>query len=142
MSDFIIQTGDQVIFLPNFGAAVVTVMPGVITGTGARCLVTKKLVCVVGDEKMVMVPGCPYVAGPYSISGVGMLKIMALAPNQQAIRTKSAGKPVILKGQMFDAVFQVMTPAQMPPPVSTTDPVPMHMGKGMFSNGNKRVKGT
>ncbi len=142
MSDFIIQTGDTVQFQPNFGAAIVTVAPGVMTGTGARCLVTKKPICVFGDEKAVMVPGCPYMAGPYSVPGVGMLKILALAPNQQAMRTKSTGKPVILKGQMFDAVFQVMAPAMMPPTASTPDPVPMYMGKGMFITTNIRVRGT
>jgi len=143
MSDFILLSGDIVNFLPNFGAAVVTVMPGTITGTGARSKATQKPFCVAGDEKMVMVPGCPYISGAFSVPGVGMLKIMALAPTQQAMRTKSMGKPVLLKGQQFEAIFEVMTPAQMPPPVSTPDPMPKYPGgKGMFVTTNLRVKGT
>lgn len=142
MPDFILQMGDIVQFLPNFGMAIVTVIPGIMTGTGARCLVTKRPICVAGDEKMVLIPGCAYVAGPYSVPGVGMLKILALAPNQQAVRTKSAGKPVLLRGQMFDASFQVMTPATLPFPVSAPDSVPIYVGKGMFITSNMRSRGT
>ncbi len=91
---------------------------------------------------MVMVPGCPYTSGAYTIPGVGMLRIQALAPTQQAMRTKSAGKPVILKGGQVEAVFQATAPAQPPPPTRTPDAVPMYMGKGEFITTNVRVKGT
>jgi len=142
MSDCIIQSGDTAQFLPAFGQAVVTPMPGVISGSGARCPVTQKPICLEGDEKSVIVSGCAYVSGPYVIPGTGMLKILALAPNQRALRTRSGGKAVILKGQQFEALFQVMTPAQMPPILSTPDPVPIYMGKGFFVTTNLRVRGT
>ncbi len=143
MSDFILISGDIVNFLPSFGSAIVTVMPGVIMGTGARSKALQKPFCVDGDEKAVMVPGCPYISGPFAVPGVGILKILALAPNQKAMRTKSGGKPVLLKGAQFEAIFEVMAPAQMPPPASTPDPAPKYPGgKGMFITTNLRVKGT
>ena len=144
MSDFILLSNDTVNFQPSFGAAVVTVAPGMITGTGARCKATQKQVCVQGDEKSVVVPGCPYISGSFSIPGVGMLKILALAPDQVAKRTKSTGKPVLLKGKTFDAIFEVVTPAQMPTPTGTVpDPVPKYPGgKGIFVTTNVRVKGS
>jgi len=40
-------------------------------------------------------------------------EIMDLAPGQAAMRTKFMGKSVLLKGQMFDAIFYVMTPARL-----------------------------
>jgi len=142
MADFLIQSGDTALFLPMFGSAVVTPIPGVISGSGARCPITQRPVCVEGDEKSVMVPGCAYVSGPYVIPGMGMLKILALALNQRALRTRSSGKAVILKGQQFEAIFEVMTPAQLPPIVSTPDPVPKYMGTGLFVTTNVRVRGT
>ena len=142
MSDFILLTGDTANFLPAFGPAIVTVMPAPIIGTGARSKATGKIFCVSGDEKSVMALGCPYISGAYSTPGVGSLKIMALAPNQVAVRTKSAGKPVLLKGQMFDAIFEVMSPA-LDPILATPDPMIQYPGgKGMFVSTNMRVKGT
>jgi hypothetical protein len=142
MPDFILLSGDTANFLPSFGPAMVTVMPGMIMGTGARSKATGKIFCVAGDEKSVMVLGCPYISGAYSAPGTGILKILALAPNQVALRTKSAGKPVLLKGQMFDAIFEVMAPA-LNPAIGAPDPMIQYPGgKGMFVSTNVRVKGT
>jgi hypothetical protein len=56
--------------------------------------------------------------------------------------TKIEGKKVILHGTMFDAVFEVQSPAQMPAPPGP--PVPDSMtkysgGKGMFVPTNLTV---
>lgn len=48
----------------------------------------------------------------HSIPGVRMLTIESLAGDQKAKKTKSGGKPVLLKGSSFKAKFQVMLPAQ------------------------------
>ena len=66
MDDFILIEGDQVIFLPNFGAATVVVKPGQLKGSGPCTLNGKKL-CIVGDEAGVSVPGCTYTG--ISVSG-------------------------------------------------------------------------
>ena len=141
MPDYILIDGDIVQFMPAFGAAVVTVQPGKLQGSGPATLNGKK-VCVAGDETKVSVPGCPYISGAFSVPGVGTLKIMSLAPNQKALKTKSGKKPVLLKGANFIAQFQVATPAQMPPPASTPDPAPLYPGgSGSFTTTNTKFKG-
>ena len=144
MADFILVTGDAVMFNPAFGPATIVPVPGVLTGTG-RSNVGGKPVCVDGDEKNVMVAGVTYMSPAYPIPGVGMLKIDALGGDQKAQKTKSGGKPVLLKGSTFTAKLQVMTPAQQPPPgpgPPTPDAMTEYSGTGMFITTNVQVKGS
>jgi hypothetical protein len=142
MPDFILTTGDQVMFNPTFGQAIVTVRPGNLVGSG-NDKVNGKIVCVDGDEKKVMVPGCSYITLQCSIPGVGMLTIESLAGDQKAKKTKSGGKPVLLKGSSFKAKFQVMVPAQQPSnPSPIPDSTPQYSGSGMFITTNLLTKGT
>lgn len=142
MADFILTTGDLAMFNPMFGQAIVTVLPGNIMGSG-KSMINKKLVCVDGDEKTVIVPGCPYMTPIHNIPGMGILSIDSLAPNQKAQRTKSNSKPVLLKGGSFKAKFQVLVPAQQPTPAGPVpDATPQYSGTGTFITTNFRVKGT
>ena len=142
MSDYILIDGDIVLFLPSFPPALVIPLPATLKGSGKNNA-HKKVVCIEGDEKEVKVQGCMYMAAPYVIPGVGTLKIDALAAEQKAEKTQSGGKAVLLKGKSFKALFEVQTPAQMPPPASTPDPNPSYSGgKGMFISKNLTVKGT
>ena len=144
MADFILTTGDLAMFNPIFGQAIVTVRPGNLIGAG-KDKVNGKIVCVDGDEKKVMVPGCSYMTPQYTIPGVGMLTIESLATNQKALKTKSGGKPVLLKGSTFKAKFQVMVPAQQPPSGPTPpvpDSTPQYSGSGTFITTNFLIKGT
>ncbi len=142
MADFILITGDKAMFNPNFGPAIITVRPGDLIGTG-KDKINQKLVCVDGDEKKVIVPGCPYTTPQYSIPGMGMLFIQSLAANQKAQKTKSSGKPVLLKGGQFQAKFTVMVPAQQPSsPNPIPDSTPQYSGTGTFISMNQIVKGT
>lgn len=140
MGDFILITGDKAMFQPSFGQATVVVQPGTLMGSG-KSKVTGKIVCVDGDEMKVTVPGCNYIAGPYSIPGTGTLFIKALAGDQKAKKTKSGGKPVLLKGSQFDAKFMVLVPAMQP---SAPSPIPdttlQYMGKGSFQTTNTKAK--
>ena len=131
-------------FLPNFGPAIVTPIPGVLQGSGPAALGGRKL-CVLGDEKNVSVPGCTYMTPVFSIPGTGMLKILTLGPDQIAKQTMAGGKPVLLKGSMFTAEFSVMVPAQqppVPPKPPIPDPVPKYVGQGMFITTNVQLQGT
>jgi len=142
MADFVLMTGDKAIFNPSFGAAIVVVRPGDLIGSG-KDKIDGKIVCVDGDEKMVIVPGCTYMTPQYSIPGVGMILIQALAGNQKAQKTKSGGKPVLLKGASFQAKFQVMNPAKQPTPAGPIpDSTPQYIGIGTFITFNIKVKGT
>lgn len=144
MADFILVTGDTVMFNPAFGPATIVPVPGVLSGSG-RSNVGGKPVCVEGDEKNVIVTGVTYMSPVYSIPGVGMLKIDALGGDQKATKTKSGGKAVLLKGSTFTAKLQVMTPAQQPPPgpgPPTPDAMTEYSGTGTFVTTNVQVKGS
>lgn len=144
MPDFILIEGDQAIFLPAFGAAVVTVQPGIMSSSGPATLTGIKL-CVDGDEKNLAVPGCPYMTPVYSIPGTGTLKIAALAGDQKAQKTQTGGKLVLLKGSSFTAEFEVASPAQQPPPgpgSPVPDGTPKYSGSGSFVTTNSKFQGS
>lgn len=141
MSDLIIVDGDTVNFLPSFGAAVVVPIPTTIAGTASKTKVTGKPACLEGDEKNVQSAGCMYIAGAYVIPGTGTLKIDKLNSDQLTEKTKIEGKKTILHGSMFDAMFEVQSPAQQP---TLSGPVPDSTskysgGKGMFVPSNTKV---
>lgn len=142
MADYILITGDQAIFQPTFGPAIVTVLPGILIGSGPAT-VNYVPMCLQGDEAKVIVPGCPYISGSFSIPGVGMLMIDSLAPDQLTMKTTYQNKPIMLKGSNFIAKFQVLVPAiMMAGPVPVPDPVPIYMGQGSFMNTNMQHKAT
>jgi len=138
--DNVLRTGDMAIFLPAFGKALVTVAPGVLAGTGATVNAQKMTVCVEGDEKKVMVPGCAYISPPYVTPGVGILKIKKLGGDQLSKKTKVKGKKVMLKGTTFQAEFQVVSPAMQPTPGGPVpDSMTMYSGSGSFQTTNMTV---
>jgi len=144
MADFILMEGDQAIFLPAFGAALVVVQPGDLKGSGPATFNGKKM-CVEGDEKDVSVPGVMYMTPQYSIPGTGTLKIDALASDQVATKTNTGGVALMLKGGNFEAKFEVQSPAKQPPPGPGSpipDASPSYSGKGMFVTTNMKFQGT
>jgi hypothetical protein len=141
-SRFILVDGDQVIFRRCFGVADVTPRPGKLKASGPGTLKGKKL-CVVGDEKKVAVPGCMYRTIEYVIDGTGTLTIAALAPDQQAKKTSTGGKAVLLEGTAFDAKLEVQVPAQRPDGTGKLipDPIRAYSGKGVFKTKNPKFQG-
>ncbi|GGH06722.1 hypothetical protein [Mucilaginibacter phyllosphaerae] len=141
MLDTILADGDQAIFTPAFGVAIVIVQPGKLTGTG-KGTVNGKKICIQGDEKNLAVPGCMYIAPPFVIPGTGTLKIAALANDQVAKTVTDSGKAVILKGSMFTAKFEVQSPAK-DPSIPTAPPKPDVMseytGFGSFVSFNVKA---
>jgi hypothetical protein len=143
MGDFILVDGDKALFLPMFGAALVLPKPGKLAGSGPGTLKGKKI-CVAGDESKVEVANCMYLTPQYCIPGKGTLKIAALADDQQAKKTKTGDKVVLLKGKKFTAKFEVQTPAKQPPPgpgAPIPDPTPQYSGNGMFMTTNTKFTG-
>ena len=139
-ADFVIVTGDQAIFNPNFPPATVVVQPGIITGTG-RSTTVGPIVCIRGDEASVIVPGCAYFTPTY-VGGFGTLTISALNADQIAKQTKFAGTPAILKGTLFTAKFTVTIPAPLAVGTGPPDPVLSYVGNGQFQTTNFKLKGT
>jgi hypothetical protein len=143
MPDYILIHNDTVKFIGAFQGATVVPKDGVIAGTGAATLGGEKL-CVAGDEKKVEITDCVYFTPIHSIPGKGTVKIKALAADQQAKKTQTDGKKVLLVGKFFDAVLEVQQKAKEPPkgaapPVE--DPLTQYMGKGNFVTNNKKYKG-
>ncbi len=144
MSDFILIEGDIANFIPAFGAAVVVVQPGDLTGSGPATIGGKNI-CVDGDEANVSVPGCMYMAPPFVIPGTGTITIDALGGDQVASKTMTGGKAVLLKGSTFTAKFEVQSPAKQPPPGPGSpipDSSPEYSGNGTFITTNMKFKGT
>ena len=129
---FAIKDGDVVVFMPSFGTALVTPIPTTISSSATSTSVVDTPVCLEGDEREVESPGCAYIAPPFVVPGVGTLKIMKLGADQVSQNATIEGKKVILQGSVFQAVFEVQTPAQIPV-ACTPDPVPQYPGGvGMF----------
>lgn len=144
MADTVLVDGDQALFMPTFGAAIVVVQPGRLRGSGPAQVGGKK-VCVDGDESSVSVPGCVYMTPQYSIPGVGTLKIDRLAGDQKAQHCQTGGKPMLLKGSQFVAKFEVQSPAMQPPPgpgAPVPDGSPSYSGQGQFISLNLKVRAT
>lgn len=140
MADYLIITGDQAVFQASFGAATVAVRPGRIAGSSSGTL-NGQAICVAGDEKTVLVPGCVYTTASHPIPGAGTLKIAQLAGNQRAWKTSFDGKKAILKGGNFRALFEVETPAQQPAGPSTVpDNMKQYQGQGHFVTSNTKYK--
>lgn len=142
MSDFILKDGDAVMFIPSFGVAIVIAPPGSISGT-AISTIGGKAICVEGDEDSVEAKGCTYMTPQYPIPGMGTVKIKALAGNQTGKKYVCDGKKVLLKGNQFDAVFEVQVPAMQPTPGGPVpDSTSKYDGKGMFMTTNLKHKGS
>ena len=142
MTDFVLMDGDQVVFLPLFSPAIVVVQPGKLAGSGPATI-NGKAICVDGDEFKVSVPGCSYMTPLHPIPGTGTLKIAALASDQKAIQAQTGAKPVLLKGSMFTAKFEVQIPAQQPTPGGPVpDGAPQYSGQGQFVTMNAQVSAT
>jgi hypothetical protein len=140
VADYILVNDDQALFMPGFGAAVVTVRPGKLVASGPATIGGQK-VCIDGDEKSVKVAGCMYITPSHSVPGTGTLEIQALGGDQKAQKTRSKGKPVLLVGKKFTAKFSVQSPAKMPPPANTPDGMAQYAGNGKFLTANRKFKG-
>jgi hypothetical protein len=143
MADYVLIDGDQAIFMPNFGAAIVVVQPGKLAGSGPGTVGDKKM-CIEGDEKSVSVQGCMYMTPQYCIPGTGTLEIDSLAGDQKATKTKTGGTAVLLVGSKFTAKFKVQSPAQQPPPGPGSpipDSSPDYSGQGQFVTTNTKFRG-
>ncbi len=135
-TDYVIVEGDQIQFMPTFGAATVVVQPGVMGGSGLQTLNGSKI-CLEGDEKDVSVPGCTYMTPTHSIPGVGTIKVDSLAGDQLSEITTDSNKAIIIKGSQLTAKFEVQSPAQQPTPSGPVpDATPSYSGQGMFITSN------
>lgn len=133
-TDAVLVHGDAVGFSPNFGQAVVIVRTGALRGSGPTKVRGKK-VCVEGDEGSVEVAGCGYFTSTFTVPGAGTLKVKKLADDQLTRKLRSDGRPVMLQGKQFEAVFEVDSAAKMQLPNGSMKPddCSTYDGSGWFS---------
>ena len=89
-------------------------------------------VCLEGDEspKMLLAPK-QYISPPFVIPGVGKVSVTLTPTNKTA--TTDDGKKILIKGETFQAKFQVSSPAMMPTPAGPQpDPVSVKPSTATF----------
>jgi hypothetical protein len=140
MGDFIIRTGDllKVTMVPP------TIVPTLeapvpLEGSCETVSANAMPVCLLGDELPAELKGpLPYTAPPFTVPGTGKLALTLMTPNMTA-RT-SAGKPILIKGQKFAALFTVVTPAEQTTPAGPVpDPLGIKEGTAEFITTNETV---
>lgn len=140
MGDFILRTGDLLkVMIPPPVAVPMLVAPVPLLGSGTNVLVEAMEVCLLGDElpSELKVP-LPYVEPPFTIPGTGSLTLTLLPANMTARTLR--GKPILIKGQQFPALFTVEAPATQPTPAGPVpDPVVEKPGTAEFITTNATV---
>jgi hypothetical protein len=138
--DQVLLDGDQALYQPSFGAAVVVVRPGVLRGSGPAT-VNGKAVAIDGDEASATVEGCVYQSAAYPIPGTGTLEVASLAGDQRSRDSQSGGQALLLVGGSFNARFRVQSPAQQPTPSGPVpDPLTEYAGQGQFLTSNRILR--
>jgi len=129
----IIKTGDQIkITIPPPAIVPMLQAPVPLMGTSQNVLEEMKPICLLGDEMPPTLKApMPYTAPPFVTPGVGTLQIILLPTNLTKLTMN--GKPIILKGATFQAIFNVSAPAMQPTPAGPVpDPLLVKPGTAMF----------
>ena len=141
MSDFVIHTGDLLrvtlvppVLVPQLQA------PIALTGSSRNLTINGLPACLMGDElPLQLQEPLPYTAAPFTAPGTGTLRL-TLSPANLSVRTRN-GKPLLLKGSVFTALFTIATPATQPTPGGpVSDPVAVKTGTAEFITSNATVK--
>jgi hypothetical protein len=122
MADFLVKTNDMLqVTIPPPAIVPQLVAPVPLMGTGLTVLINNLPVCLQGDElpPTLRMP-LMYTAPPFVTPGMGTLTIV-LMPNNLTMLSSVGGKPALLKGATFQAMFNVTVPAMQPTPVG---PIP------------------
>ena len=140
-ADFIIRTNDflKVTITPP---AIVPLLlaPGPLLGTGMTVMAESSPICLLGDQIPPMWRSpMPYTAPPFVTPGVGTLQVILTPTNQTALTMN--GKAILIKGSVFQAMFNVSSPAMMPSPAGPVpDPLLVKPGIAQFITENVTVK--
>ena len=116
------------------------VAPVPLNGSSTNVSIAGSAACLQGDELPPSIQGpLMYTSPPYVTPGTGSIKII-LAPSNLTATTPNS-KPMLLKGQTFQAIFQVQSPAMMPTPAGPQpDPLMVKMGTAQFITTNTTVQ--
>lgn len=131
-ADFIIKTGDMIqITIPPPAIVPMLMAPIPLIGTSMD-LCESMPICLQGDEHPPTIKGpMPYTAPPFVTPGVGTVTIIVLPTNLTVLTTN--GKPILIKGATFQAIFNVSAPAMQPTPGGPVpDPLLVKTGTAQF----------
>ena len=141
MGDIILRTADFIeVTIPEPAIVPAIEAPVPLTGSSTNVIVIGMPVCLQGDElPPVLREPLVYTAPPFTTPGTGMLTVTLLPPNL-TMQTSNGGKPLLLKGQTFPAMFTVETPAMQPTPAGPVpDPLVEKPGTARFISSNETV---
>jgi hypothetical protein len=142
VTDFVIKTGDMLeVTIPEPALVPALEAPQPLTGSSTNVTIGGGTpVCLQGDElPMALREPLPYTAPPFTIPGTGTL-MLTLLPENLTTKTVNGGKPLLIKGATFTAMFTVETPAQQPTPTGPApDPELEKPGTARFITTNESV---
>lgn len=142
MADVVIRTGDMIqITIPAPAVVPAIAAPVPLTGSSTNVTVVGTLVCLQGDElpPVLRVP-LVYTSPPFVTPGTGTLTI-TLMPDNLTKKVTNSGKPLLLKGGTFQAMFAVNSPAMQPTAAGPVpDTVVQKPGTAKFISTNQIVK--
>lgn len=139
-TNYIMIDANLALFFPPFTNALTVPLPGVLIASSQRVRVNKTPLCLAQDFHSVIVEGVVYISPPFVVPGEGEITIFQIAEDQYTKKVRCNGKPILLKGTIFQAKFTVQAKAKTPPPPSEQDPMPEYMGQGIFVNTNVTVR--
>ncbi len=141
MGDFVMKTGDLVkVTIPPPAVVPALQEPVPLQGSAGSVTINGLSVCLQGDElPLELAEPLPYTAPPFTVPGLGTVKL-TLTPSNLTVITKK-GKPLLIKGEQFVAMFTVTDPAIQPTPAGpVTDPVAEKPGTAQFITTNTIVQ--
>lgn len=141
MGDFVMRSNDMVkvtIDPPAIVPALEAPVP--LQGSAGSVSIDGMSVCLVGDElPPTLREPLAYTAPPFTVPGMGTLTL-TLTPSNMTVKTQK-GKPLLIKGGQFIAMFTVTEPAvQTTPAGPVTDPVVEKPGTAQFMTTNETVR--
>jgi hypothetical protein len=139
----IIKTGDMVVIIAEPPAlAPMLMVPTPLVGTSPDTLVMGMPICLEGDQipPEWRVP-TPYTAPPFVVPGVLTVTEIITIPGVNTTELTENGRPILIEGGEMEVILTVETPAQLPPPVSTPDPLVVKAGTATFITTNMIVMG-
>jgi hypothetical protein len=140
VGDFLIANGDMIqITVPPPAVVPQLMAPVPLIGSGTTVLVGSQPACLQGDELPPAIQGpLMYTSPPFVTPGMGTIQIV-LAPTNLTTTTQN-GKPMLLKGATFQAIFNVQSPAMQPTPAGPVpDPLMVKPGTAEFITTNTTV---
>jgi len=141
--DFILKSGDMLeVSSPVIDATIPQVAaPVPLVGSSTDVKISEMPACILGDELPEAISGpLAYTTPSFPIPGTGTLQIV-LNPNNLTVMTKDQGTPLLLKGNEFEAIFNVEVPAEIETPTGPVpDPVAVKVGAASFITTNETIK--